>query len=446
MRPPTALTIAGSDSGGGAGIQADLRAFAAVGVHGASAVTAITAQDTRQVASARAVDLDLLDTQLRTVLSDLDVRAAKTGMLHDAKVVEVVRRALDGRDVPLVVDPVLVATSGDSLAASDLREAIVALLPEAVLVTPNLDEAEALVGSPVRTEAEMEGAARRLVDLGAGAALVKGGHLAGGPAKDFFFDGTGPEWLVSPRVPGRFHGAGCTFSALATGLLARGVPVREAVREAKFRLVAAIERAFYPGADGSIGVLDPVGLAPALPASARAESVAVSLAARELSTFLPATLVPEVGINLAFAPSGAARVEDVVALDERVLVAGGRVVARGNAALGRSAHVARVALAAKAADPNVRAAMNLAYSPRAVRTLRALGLRVASFARADEPAGVSSMEWGTRAAIREGGAVPDAVFDEGGPGKEPMIRLLGRDPADVVAKARRLAERLGDPR
>jgi hydroxymethylpyrimidine/phosphomethylpyrimidine kinase len=247
-----ALSIAGSDSSGGAGIQADVATFAAFGVRAATVVTALTAQDTTGVHAVVDVAPAFVAQQLDAVLDDVAVGAAKTGMLHRAAVVDVVVERLRARPVPaLVVDPVIVATSGDALlepaGVAALRER---LLPLATLVTPNLHEAEALTGIPVGSVAEMRAAARALVALGARAALVTGGHLVG-DAVDVLYDGSEVRELAAPRVAtGRTHGTGCALSAAITAGLARGQPLGEAVAAAKRWITRALETAPAIGAGG----------------------------------------------------------------------------------------------------------------------------------------------------------------------------------------------------
>jgi len=242
---PVALTIAGSDPGGGAGIQADLRTFAAFGVHGASVLAALTAQDTRGVHATLEVAPAFVLLQLDAVLDDLPVRAAKTGMLHRAAVIDAVVARLGARPLPhLVVDPVMAATSGEALlepaGIAVLRER---LLPLATLVTPNLHEAGALTGRTVTEPAEMREAARALVAMGARAALVKGGHLPG-DALDVLYDGREFRELRAPRVEGRrLHGTGCVLSAAITAGLALGDRLADAVAEAKRYVTRAIETA-----------------------------------------------------------------------------------------------------------------------------------------------------------------------------------------------------------
>jgi hydroxymethylpyrimidine/phosphomethylpyrimidine kinase len=246
-----ALTIAGSDSGGGAGIQTDLHTFAAHGLHGTTAITAVTAQNSTGVRAWAAVEPELVEAQIDAVASDMPVSAAKTGMLGTARVVEAVVRALCRHRVgPLVVDPVMVARSGDRLVDGSAQEAYVALLlPMAAVLTPNLMEAEALLGRPVRDLEAMRRAARDLGALGPAAVLVKGGGLAGGDlAVDVLFDGRVTVDLSTPRIDTlHTHGTGCTLSAAIASRLAMGDPVEAAVRAAKAYLTDGLRRAYAVG-------------------------------------------------------------------------------------------------------------------------------------------------------------------------------------------------------
>ncbi len=266
-----ALTIAGTDSGGGAGVVADLKTFEAHGVWGTVAITAVTAQNTLGVQAFEAVTPELVRAQIASVAADFGVDAAKTGMLASAEVVEAVATTVGQLGVgPLVVDPVLVSKHGDRLLATDAVDAVRALLiPLATVLTPNLPEAEALVGFPVRDWAGMEAAARALVEMGAEVVLVKGGHLADGErSPDCLLvadttdttgaaDGAGgPVWLDGPRLPGRHtHGTGCVLSAAIAAELARGMEPADACVAAK----RFVERAIAAGvALGSgVGPVDP---------------------------------------------------------------------------------------------------------------------------------------------------------------------------------------------
>ena len=248
---PTALTIAGSDSGGGAGIQADLKVFMAFGCHGMSAVTALTAQNTIGVTGVHEVPAAFVVEQIHAVVSDLGVDAAKTGMLASAEIVEAVAEAVAVHRIsPLVVDPVSVSKHGSPLLSQDAVDALkTRLLPHAALVTPNLPEAEMLLGHSVSSLEQMKEAARRLADLGSGAALVKGGHLQGEDAAvDVFFDGVSVEELRGPRfVTQDTHGTGCVLAAAVTAGLAKGADMAHAVADAKEFVSGAIERSLRLG-------------------------------------------------------------------------------------------------------------------------------------------------------------------------------------------------------
>lgn len=241
---PCACTIAGSDSGGGAGIQADLKTFSALGVWGTTVVTAITAQNTRKVYRLDPVPESLVTAQLDAVLEDFDIRAFKTGMLGTAGIIRVVERGLP-LHCPLIVDPVLVATSGGRLLELGDEEALkTTLLPRATVVTPNIPEAAVLSGMPcITTVEEMSEAALQIMDLGPVYVVIKGGHLAGDAAVDLLVGPSSDILLSSPRYPHTVHGSGCCFSAAMTGYMALGSTVPEAFRKAKSFIDIAIREA-----------------------------------------------------------------------------------------------------------------------------------------------------------------------------------------------------------
>jgi hydroxymethylpyrimidine/phosphomethylpyrimidine kinase len=251
--PPKALTIAGSDSGGGAGIQADLKTFAAHGVYGASVITAITAQNTCGVSEIHDVPAEFITAQLDAVMNDIGADAAKTGVLSSVAIIEAVAAGMSRHRIErVVVDPVMVATSGDRLLRQDAVESIRSLLlPLALVATPNIPEAEVLTGREIDTEADMAEAARMIGAMGACYVLLKGGHLDGDPV-DIVYDGRSIERLAMPRVSTRHtHGTGCTFSAAITARLAAGFPVPAAIAGAKQYVYEALIHAYEVGAGQS---------------------------------------------------------------------------------------------------------------------------------------------------------------------------------------------------
>ncbi|WP_149185231.1 bifunctional hydroxymethylpyrimidine kinase/phosphomethylpyrimidine kinase [Streptomyces sp. TRM49041] len=255
--PPRVLTVAGSDSGGGAGVQADLKTMLALGVHGMSVITAVTAQNSLGVQGAWELPAEAVRAQYRSVVGDIGVQAVKTGMLASAPLVETVAELLAGTDAPAVVDPVGVSKHGDALlAASALDSVRKRLLPVATVATPNLDEVAQLTGVRVETEDDLRRAADAVLEYGPRWALIKGGHLPGdADAVDLLTDGREEHLLRAPRHDNRHtHGTGCTLaSAIAAGL-AKGLTVPEAVRDAKEYVTGAIAAGF--GLGGGIGPVD----------------------------------------------------------------------------------------------------------------------------------------------------------------------------------------------
>jgi len=425
----SALTVAGSDSGGGAGMQADLKSFAAVGVHGCSVLTAITAQNTRAVESIFPLPVAEIEKQLHAVLADFDIRAAKTGMLFSADIVRSVSRRLHRCDFPIVVDPVMIATVGDKLEGRGFRDALVEhLLPEARLVTPNLYEAGQLAGIKVDSVEDMKIAAKRIHALGARAVLVKGGHLKG-KLVDMLLDGGRFTEMTGFRFPKELHGSGCTLAASITAYLAVGMSLREAVKAARSRVAAGFQTSYKAGKGVEV-----------INSHFRPDRFEVwrevSSVAGELAGVLPLDFVPEVGVNIGYAVEGAADAGDICALTGRIYRLGDNLRIGGHADFGASKHIARIILAAMAFDPLMRSAANLKFREKNLRKLKAAGLLVGTFERGEQPPGTSTMEWGTARAIEKLGKVPDAIYDLGDVGKEAMIRIIGRDPHDVLRKVR----------
>lgn len=434
------LAVAAFDPSGGAGLAMDLKVIAARGGYGTGVLTAVTAQGPGGIRALQPLLPLTVRRQMEAVLQEMPVRAVKTGALVDEEVVREVAACLRRHRVDhLVVDPVLRASDGTELLTAGGRTALLEeLLPLCELITPNLEEAERLTGRTVRDLRSMEEAARELVQRGARAALVKGGHLRGG-AVDLLFDGQGVELLPGERSPGDPHGTGCALGAAIAAELAGGRPLREAVR----RAVGFVRWA--------IGGAIPWGGRPYLiPLEAelwRLQALeALREAARRLAQPRLAPLVPEVRSNLAYALPWARDPQDVAAFPGRITLLEGKPTAVGEPAFGASRHMASVVLAARRQRPELRAAMNLRYGPEVVDACRRMGLEVAEFSRGEEPPEVrdsegSSLPFGVLRALRRNPRA-EVIFDRGGEGKEPMVRLLGRDPLEVVERALALAELL----
>ncbi|NYT02361.1 MAG: bifunctional hydroxymethylpyrimidine kinase/phosphomethylpyrimidine kinase [Methanosarcinales archaeon] len=430
----TVLSIGGSDSGGGAGIQADVKTFAALDVHGTTAITAITAQNTLGVSQVFPLDPGQVQSQLEAVLEDFEIAFAKTGMLYSPEIVSLVADVLRRWKVGLVLDPVMAAEAGGLLLGSRARDPLVReLIPLAAVVTPNIFEARALTGLPVRDREGAVEAGKKIVEMGAQAAVVTGGHL---DMTDVLVTADQVHLLPGRREAGGNHGVGCTYSAALTAYLARGLPMVEAAGKAQQFAAMAVARS-RPAGRG----VHPVNQTGSLQDQAMRFSALCSLD-QGLTALLDEPdfweFIPEVGSNLAMAVPGAAGPEDVAAVEGRLVRAGRRVHQSGCLRFGASNHMARAVLAAMKFDPRVRAAMNLRHSQEMLNAAQELGLSMASFDRRDEPEGEETMSWGVAKAAEETGFVPEIVWDGGGLGKEPMIRLLGIDALTVAALAVRI--------
>lgn len=437
------MIIAGSDSGGGAGIQADLKAVTVLGGHAMTVITALTAQNTQGVKGVHAAPLEFVRAQFESVTEDIEVDAVKTGMLHSAELVELTAELVKGLDKPLVVDPVMVAKGGDRLLAEDAIKAVKEkLIPLATLLTPNLDEAEALLGRQVRNTDQMIQAAKDLVAMGACAALVKGGHLEDDPA-DVLFDGKEVHFFRAARIDTpHTHGTGCTLASALATLLAQGREVSVAVERARLLIRRGIAGGLAIGkGHGPVNAM--ADIEPRLALGGCLTRVEAAMDRLEQEPGL-GFIIPEVRGQLGYALPGAAGPGEVIAIQGRITDMNGRLKAAGPAKAGASQHVAKIVLTACAADPEKRTAMALCFDEELIEKARFLGWQVGEFSRADEPADVkaregSTLEWGTGHVIEQMGLVPDLIFDRGEVGKEPVMRLLARTPEELVAKVLALA-------
>lgn len=432
------LTIAGSDSGGGAGIQADLKAITLLGGYGMSVLTALTAQNTVGVQAIHEVPAQFVESQIDSVLSDIGADAIKTGMLANAEIVEVVAKKIREYGVKkVVVDPVMVAKSGDSLLRKDAQDALIKrLIPFSMVVTPNLPEASVLSGFKVSSIEEMRKAAHRIYGLGAKHVVVKGGHLKG-MAIDILYDGKRYVEIEGRRIGTKnTHGTGCTFASAIATLLARGETVSEAVRKAKIFITTAIQSGLSLGKGA--GPTNP--FAYVLREMERYRVIQeLKKAFETLKEGKVGHLIPEVSSNLGYALPQAEGIEDVAAFPGRIARWKNSVATFSDPEFGVSKHVANIILTVMKFDPDHCSAMNIRYSKENVAELRKKGFLVSHFDRRLEPKKVkekegSSLEWGVGEVLKKMKRVPDFIYDEGDVGKEPMIRVLGRDPVEVIQK------------
>ncbi|MET1102354.1 MAG: bifunctional hydroxymethylpyrimidine kinase/phosphomethylpyrimidine kinase [Pyrodictiaceae archaeon] len=439
-----ALTIAGSDSGGGAGIEADLKTFAALGVHGTVAITSVTAQNTYEVKAIHDIPPEVVEKQIDAIAEDMGVDAAKTGMLSNSDIIKAVARAVKRHGFPLVVDPVMIAKSGAPLLKPEAVKTLTEeLLPLATLVTPNRMEAEKLSGLTIRSLDDAKKAAKKIAEeYGAEAVIVKGGHLEGDESIDVLYHNGVFREYRAPRIKdGCTHGTGCSFSAAITAELAKGRSLEEAIEVAKKFITMAID----------YGVRVGKGYCPVNP-MAWLEIPAEKEHAREVLEKAIDMLVshgeilskyiPEVQMNIvqSISPRYARGVEDVAGILGRIVRYGATVKPAGPIAFGASSHMARAVLAAMKHDPEIRSAANLRFDKRLLEAAEKLGFTISSFDRRREPPEIketegASIPWGIEeAAKRARGRIPDIIYDEGDVGKEPQIRVFGRTALEVAEK------------
>jgi len=434
-----AMTIAGSDSCGGAGVEADLKTFAALGVFGTCAITAVTAQNTQGVYGILPIPPRMVKRQIEVVLEDIPVKTAKTGMLYSKEIMGVVAEAIDRHELRVVVDPVFRAGTGSLLIREEDKEFLIeAIVPRSFVITPNKHEAEDIAQMKIKTIDDMKKAASKISRLGAKAVVVKGGHLEGPNVTDILHHNGKFKVFTKPRVEVEAHGGGCTFSAAIAAYLALDYDVVEAVTKAEELMQNAITFGLRVG-KGRV----PVNPVASLFNEAEKHRVLedVSAAAKMIedhSEFMP--YMAEVGTQVAMALPYASTKWHVAAVEGRFVKFGERARAVGCVKFGVSDHVARIILTAMKHDPSKRAALNLRYDHDLVEVFKKLGRVVSSFERRLEPPEVKVMEggtlvWGVEEAIKAVGKVPDVVYDLGEVGKEPMIRVLGNSAVDVVEKA-----------
>lgn len=441
---PVVMTIAGSDSGGGAGIEADIKTFAVLGVHGTCAITSITAQNTMGVLNVHDLPLHVISEQMNAICSDMDVKWAKTGMLSSAEIVLAVSKEARSHGLSLVVDPVMAAEAGGDLLRKDaIRVLKEELLPVSKVVTPNIYEARTLSGIDIKNVNDAKTAAKKIAESGVEVVIVTGGHL---DASDVVYESVSDTFTI---IKGKFleggtHGSGCTYAASITAFLSKGHSIAEAATLAKSFVEKAIVNSVKVG--HGVGPVNQLGFT--LKNAHRYETLQNTVSAVNILVSCDefGKLVPEVGCNIAMAIPEASGVIDAAGISGRIVRVRGNPCIAGNVEFGGSEHTSRMVLAAMSFDPSVRAAVNLSYSEEILRICKELGYSLASFDRADEPLHVSTMDWGVTSAIRVFSSsplkkVPDIIYDKGSVGKEPMIRLFGKSAEEVAHKAVMIARK-----
>lgn len=447
MKIYKALTIAGSDSGGGAGIQADLKTFAAFMVHGMSAITAITAQNTTEVRGIHVLPPEFVEMQIDCVVEDIGVDSAKTGMLYTKEIINAVAKKIEEYNMTTVVDPVMIAKSGAKLLLDEAIETVKSkLIPVATVITPNIPEAEEIVGYKINSLKDMEKAAEDISKRGVEATVVKGGHLKGKQVIDvLYYKGQIYKYKKKKLIQKTTHGTGCSFSAAIAALLAKNHTIPEAVEKASKFMEKAVKFGLKVGK--GYGPVNPMVVLYENAEKFKVwRNVLKALKIIENSPEL-IPLLPEVRMNIGEAHPYAETIEDICAVDGRITLINGKLRGAGCPKFGASKHIARTILTVMEVDRKVRAALNVKYNEKILNICRRLGMKIAQFNRKEEPTEIkkvegSTLRWGIRKAIQDAGEIPDIIYDEGEKGKEPMIRILGKNAIEVVLKAKKIGKQL----
>jgi hydroxymethylpyrimidine kinase/phosphomethylpyrimidine kinase len=439
-----AISIAGSDSGAGAGIQADLKTFSALGVYGCTAITAITAQNTRKVSDILEISPAMVEQQIRSVMTDMPPDAIKIGMVYGRQTIDAVRRSLKRSKVPIVLDPIFAAGTGAKLLRDDAFNSFVSkLLPMCTLVTPNRIEAERLAGIRIRTEGDGIKAAKKISRLGAENVIVKGGHFGASSVTDLLLDSKGRVTrITNPRIKiEESHGSGCNFSSAVTAYLAKGAALHGACMMANEYVHVAIKNAVRVGR--GLPVTNP--LSAIYRDASRYRVLAELQAAVEQVSALADfyKLIPETQTNFVYALPDAADASDVAGVRGRIVRIGNSAVPASYIEFGASKHMASAIIGYMRVNPAFRSVINIRFNAELVKTCRSL-FSVSSYDRSREPRGVkkkegSSVSWGTLAALSRNPKA-EVIYHKGDVGKEPMITVFGRNPGEVAAKIKAILE------
>jgi hydroxymethylpyrimidine kinase / phosphomethylpyrimidine kinase / thiamine-phosphate diphosphorylase len=422
----TVLTIAGTDSIGGAGVAADIKAFASMDLHGCCVITAVTSQNTQGVSDILPVPAKTVRSQLDAVFEDLKIDAVKTGMIYSAEIAEVVARKLALENVPLVIDPVLCAGAGSPLFREDLKSAMLSkLFPLATLVTPNRMEAEEFSSMGILSEQSSEEACRVIGASGAGAVLLKGGHFEGPMVTDMLLHDNRITEFTSPRLPIKVHGSGCTLSSYIAGYLAQGRDLIHAVAGSKRRVQDAIAMSSRLGK--GMAIINPMATKQK-EAMRYPRTESVRSAVKAVETRLPSSFVPEKGIDLVYAlpnPQDFFEICGVQGLPHR---SGATSEGHADPVFGNSSWMARAIMMMNIKCPDLLAGMELRHSDRNESLLRELGFPLLLAEEDDSGSIVLTFQNEVGHRFERLGLVPDTLFKLERMGEEPRIGIMGQDP------------------
>ncbi len=421
----TALTVAGSDSIGGAGIQADVKAMSVVGVHAASVITAVTAQNTCGVDGILPIPEEFIKAQLEAVLKDCDIKAVKTGMLYSTEIVGTVADILEDHEMPLIVDPVMVSGTGSSLSDDGYASALKKkLLPMCELVTPNKHEAEVLAKMKIKTRDDLM-LACELIGKQGSSVLMKGGHFNTPTVVDYLYLSSEFTKMEYPRLRKAGHGSGCVLSSFITANMAKGLDIVNAVLKSRELIQESISTQYAIG-KGDVVVNTMVKLKGDTDKFQVLD--ALDAAAAKIVDTVPDELVPKGGMNIAMALKDAAGPEEIAAIDKRMVVHNGILRKNGPAKFGTAEGLSYILLTVMKHSPETRCIMSIAYGDDIMDVMEEVGMTSVT-----AEMGKDKFSEATEKALRKCKGIPDAIVDKG-PKKDRVIRILAKDTEDMLAK------------
>ena len=425
------LSIAGSDPSAGAGIQADLKTFSTLGVHGLTVVTAITSQNTTKFSKVKEISADMIKSQLESVLSDFDIDVIKIGMVYSSSVIRAIYSELRKTKTPIVLDPVFQSTTGGVLLKKQALPLFKKLLvPLSFVITPNIQEAERLAGMKIRTPKDVRKAAGIIHSMDAKNIVIKGGHLDGKFVIDFVLEENKFYTFSGRRIERTTHGGGCNFSASLAVSLAKGNSIKNAVKFAKEFSVKSISNSQKVGRGiliTKIGKGDEIE---------KELSDAISKFINLKTMF---KYIPEVQTNFVFSKPKPKSLNDILGVSGRIVKAGENLIVAGSLKYAGSKHIGSAVLEMTKKFPSMRSAINIKYDKELIKKAISKNYSVLHYKRSTEPAATKIKEgytisWGIKNAIKGTTKPADLIFHKGGVGKEPMILIFGTNPKQVLDK------------
>ena len=425
------LSIAGSDPSAGAGIQADLKTFSALGAHGLTVITAITSQNTRKFSKVEEISADMIKSQLESVLSDFDIDAIKIGMVYSSSIIETIYSELRKTKIPIVLDPVIESTTRGVLLQKQALPLFKKLLvPLCFVITPNIPEAERLGGIKIRTSTDVRKVAGTIQRMGAKNIVIKGGHLDGKFVTDFVLEKNKFYTFSEKRIERMTHGGGCNFSAALAVSLAKGDSLKGAVKFAKdfaFKSISNSQKIGKGRLITKIGKVDEVE-------TELSDAISKFINLKKIFKY-----IPEVQTNFVFSKPKPRSLDDILGVSGRIVKSGENLIVAGSLKYGGSKHVGSAVLKMAKKFPSIRSGINIKYDKALIKKAISKNYSVLYYDRIKEPAATKTKEgrtisWGIKSAIKNTTKPADLIFHKGDVGKEPMILIFGSSPNQVLGK------------